>query len=65
MVSAKDHADQTGAPRGMLLSERDGLLDEWRRRRQRFASAIGIVRVDCVGAMLAQTLQDVPHGAVR
>jgi hypothetical protein len=65
VVFAKHHADQSRAPSGMLLSERDGLLDEVRRRRQRFASAIGIVGLECIRSVLAQALQDVPHSAPR
>jgi hypothetical protein len=65
MVFAKHHTDQPRAPGGMLLSERDGLLDKLRRRRQRFASAIGIVGLERIRTVLAQALQDVPHGALR
>jgi len=65
VVFAKHHADQSRAPGGMLFSERDGLLDEFRGRRQRFASAIGIVGLERIRSVLAQALQDVPHGALR
>ena len=65
MVFAKHHPDQSRAPSGMLFSERDGLLDGFRWRRQRFASAIGIVGLESIRSVLTQALQDVPHGARR